>query len=252
MAAMATAMMVFSAYAFAGRFALLKQTGIDSLPGPSLGGIPGVTPLQEGNNPLPLRQILKMRHFSMLFLSILVFGMSCNNETNKTAGQEEAAKDQAPPVSRLSDEGTGKLVALLSQYYIVKDALVKTDGTEASVAAEKLAMTTTEFQMFLVKDSVNQQMAKLRLDTIRTASMEMGKTHPAEVETMRASFEKVSDNMYALMSSFELKNAGIYRQYCPMAFNDKGAYWLSNEEDIKNPYFGKKMLSCGEVTDSLK
>jgi hypothetical protein len=36
-----------------------------------------------------------------------------------------------------------------------------------------------------------------------------------------------------------------------MAFDDKGAYWLSAESEIKNPYFGKKMLECGEVTDSL-
>jgi Cu(I)/Ag(I) efflux system membrane fusion protein len=36
-----------------------------------------------------------------------------------------------------------------------------------------------------------------------------------------------------------------------MAFNDAGAYWLSKTSDIKNPYFGKKMLICGEVKDSL-
>ena len=49
----------------------------------------------------------------------------------------------------------------------------------------------------------------------------------------------------------ELKNAGVYRQFCPMAFNDQGAYWLSPETEIRNPYFGKKMLACGEVRDSL-
>ena len=36
-----------------------------------------------------------------------------------------------------------------------------------------------------------------------------------------------------------------------MAFNDAGAYWLSAASDIKNPYFGKKMLTCGEVKDSI-
>ena len=58
--------------------------------------------------------------------------------------------------------------------------------------------------------------------------------------------------MFSLLKQADLRNAGIYRQYCPMAFNDKGAYWLSDETDIKNPYFGKKMLECGEVTDTLK
>ncbi len=36
-----------------------------------------------------------------------------------------------------------------------------------------------------------------------------------------------------------------------MAFNDAGAYWLSKTSDIKNPYYGKKMLTCGEVKDSI-
>jgi len=69
---------------------------------------------------------------------------------------------------------------------------------------------------------------------------------------MRTSFEKVSDNMFALLKKADLKNANVYRQYCPMAFNDKGAFWLAEESEIRNPYFGKKMLECGEVTDSLK
>ncbi|HQE11916.1 MAG TPA: hypothetical protein PLQ78_04150 [Flavipsychrobacter sp.] len=54
------------------------------------------------------------------------------------------------------------------------------------------------------------------------------------------------------MKDAQLEHTGVYRQYCPMAFNDKGAYWLSNEEKIMNPYFGKKMLTCGEVTDTLR
>jgi Cu(I)/Ag(I) efflux system membrane fusion protein len=57
--------------------------------------------------------------------------------------------------------------------------------------------------------------------------------------------------MYSLLKNADLKNAKVFHEYCPMAFNDKGATWLSDEAEIKNPYFGKKMLECGEVTDSL-
>ena len=44
----------------------------------------------------------------------------------------------------------------------------------------------------------------------------------------------------------------LYYQYCPMAFNNKGAYWLSNEEAIRNPYFGDKMLKCGLVERDIE
>jgi Cu(I)/Ag(I) efflux system membrane fusion protein len=43
----------------------------------------------------------------------------------------------------------------------------------------------------------------------------------------------------------------LYRIHCPMAFNNKGADWLQADKDIRNPYFGASMLSCGEVTEEI-
>lgn len=39
---------------------------------------------------------------------------------------------------------------------------------------------------------------------------------------------------------------------CPMFEGDKGGSWLSISKDIKNPYFGDMMLSCGEVKKEIK
>jgi Cu(I)/Ag(I) efflux system membrane fusion protein len=61
----------------------------------------------------------------------------------------------------------------------------------------------------------------------------------------------ISDNIYDLVRSVRYDQQIVYHQYCPMAFNDAGAYWLSNTSDIENPYFGKKMLTCGEIKDSV-
>jgi Cu(I)/Ag(I) efflux system membrane fusion protein len=44
----------------------------------------------------------------------------------------------------------------------------------------------------------------------------------------------------------------VYVQHCPMADNNKGADWLSLEKEIRNPYFGSSMLTCGEVTKEFK
>jgi Cu(I)/Ag(I) efflux system membrane fusion protein len=46
-------------------------------------------------------------------------------------------------------------------------------------------------------------------------------------------------------------NKKIYNQFCPMANNDKGANWLSFQENIKNPYFGDAMLTCGNVEETI-
>ncbi len=47
-----------------------------------------------------------------------------------------------------------------------------------------------------------------------------------------------------------IETGNHYLAYCPMAFNDKGAYWLQIEEPISNPYFGASMLRCGEIRET--
>ena len=44
----------------------------------------------------------------------------------------------------------------------------------------------------------------------------------------------------------------LYKQYCPMAFNNQGAYWLAAEEEVNNPYFGDLMLHCGSVEEVIQ
>jgi hypothetical protein len=72
-----------------------------------------------------------------------------------------------------------------------------------------------------------------------------------ELEAQRAAFEKLTAPMEALLAG-ELESGELYKEYCPMAFNNKGASWLSQEKEIKNPYFGGRMLSCGKVTETLR
>ncbi len=68
------------------------------------------------------------------------------------------------------------------------------------------------------------------------------------IEMKRNHFSVISDKLYIALESFG--NTGDqprYYQYCPMAFDDKGAYWISDTKAIRNPYFGDMMLKCGET-----
>jgi Cu(I)/Ag(I) efflux system membrane fusion protein len=58
--------------------------------------------------------------------------------------------------------------------------------------------------------------------------------------------------MIDLTKALSPQDGTLYVQHCPMAFNNKGADWISREHDIRNPYFGVSMLTCGDVTDTLK
>ena len=57
--------------------------------------------------------------------------------------------------------------------------------------------------------------------------------------------------MYQLMKVSKTKTP-IYVQHCPMANDGKGANWLSKENQVKNPYYGSKMMTCGKTVETLK
>ncbi|MEJ7912580.1 MAG: DUF3347 domain-containing protein [Chitinophagaceae bacterium] len=46
-------------------------------------------------------------------------------------------------------------------------------------------------------------------------------------------------------------NKTLYVDYCPMANNNKGGYWLSQTKEIRNPYQAQTMLNCGEIKTIL-
>ncbi len=118
-------------------------------------------------------------------------------------------------------------------YLNLKDAFVDTDATMAAKAAKELAgiFHTTGFH----------EEAKLA-DEISNSD---------DIEAQRATFKTLSEKVYALASEQKIEFDTLYKQYCPMAFNNQGAYWLSKSKEIFNPYFGDKMLKCGRVEETL-
>ena len=57
-----------------------------------------------------------------------------------------------------------------------------------------------------------------------------------------------------MISSLQLFgiNQKVYVEFCPMADGDKGAYWASSEKEIRNPYYGASMLTCGEIKSTIQ
>ena len=74
----------------------------------------------------------------------------------------------------------------------------------------------------------------------------------ADLPAQRISFADFNEAFHGSIESFGLDKGKVYYQYCPMANGSKGAYWLSEINNIRNPYFGDKMLTCGETRDSLE
>ena len=73
-----------------------------------------------------------------------------------------------------------------------------------------------------------------------------------DIEIQRASFSQLTNALYSSVKAFSVEGIHAYYQFCPMAFDSKGAYWISREKEISNPYFGEQMLRCGETKETLK
>lgn len=119
-------------------------------------------------------------------------------------------------------------------YINAKTALVNSD----SKTAEKAIST---FYEAIKSDDNFAQKAQLQKATEKLTKA------GNDLEKQRATFNEVSTIMWKLVKDSD-KVSQSYYQYCPM----KKAYWLSNEKDIKNPYYGSSMLTCGKIAETKK
>lgn len=127
-----------------------------------------------------------------------------------------------------------KLGEAYQNYTHLKSALVSSDVTESKMGAKMLAASLKEVQG---ANDTSELAAKI--------------ANSDDLDDQRIVFAELSDKMYELVKG-QLASGEIYQTYCPMANGNNGAYWLSNEKTIRNPYFGDKMMSCGSVKETLK
>ena len=136
-----------------------------------------------------------------------------------------------------------QLTQLTEKYYAVKNALVASDVQKTAAAAKNILIALKSVDMTLLDAAAHDQWMML-LNPIKQSAT--GIESKTDVEAQRKDFQTLSDHLIEAVELFGINRDKAYRAYCPMAFGDKGAYWLSEIEDIKNPYFGSAMLTCGE------
>ncbi|RLD26023.1 MAG: hypothetical protein DRI70_06225 [Bacteroidetes bacterium] len=82
-------------------------------------------------------------------------------------------------------------------------------------------------------------------------SMALAMANTDDIEKQRGRFSQFTQKVEPLFKE-SITGGAIYKQFCPMAFNNMGGYWLSDVSEIKNPYYGEKMLKCGKVTETIE
>jgi Cu(I)/Ag(I) efflux system membrane fusion protein len=142
-----------------------------------------------------------------------------------------------------------QLKQVFDGYINLKNALVNDNAKNAQETAENIGKSLSEVDMNLLKD----QEAHKHWMTIQKElkSSAKGIFASSDIKKQRDHFKHLSAHMISSVQLFGV-NQKAYSQFCPMANSNKGAYWLSLEKEIRNPYYGQAMLTCGEIRDTFE
>ncbi|MEP6468106.1 MAG: multicopper oxidase domain-containing protein, partial [Parafilimonas sp.] len=146
-------------------------------------------------------------------------------------------------IATVTNAQSASLQQLFTDYYSIKNALVKDDANTASTSADKLLNDTKSLDVKTLNKDEQTAFNSVKDKIVYNAD------HISEVNDIdhqREHFEALSNAMSTLVQSASLSKP-VYIDYCPM----KKAYWLSNEKQIENPYYGKQMPDCGSVSKTI-
>ena len=126
-----------------------------------------------------------------------------------------------------------RIAAAYGHYNHVRSALVNTNAEEAQNGGEMLV----------------EALEGLENSEALQAAQTIANTE--DVNQQRTAFLDLSAAMENMVSG-AIASGELYKQYCPMAFDGQGGAWLSASQEIRNPYYGDKMLKCGSLRDTIQ
>ncbi len=163
--------------------------------------------------------------------------------------EEYKGMSEVEEAIKTNPEFKAQLTVVYQAYLIMKDAFIASDALKVSEEAKKVDKSLKSVNMELLKgDSHMVWMEQLK--TLKSSINSISKL--SDIEKQRTWFATFSLTFYKSIKAFGLNNTTAYYQYCPMANRDKGAYWFSETEEIRNPYFGVAMMGCGENRETIR
>ena len=183
---------------------------------------------------------LKMNIAAILLLAVTyVNAQNGHNHSSMKMGDYKEMNH-----SKMTIKSDAKAEAILWDYFNLKDALVNDDSTEASQAGSKLIKSLKAFNRKTYEGMQQMELIEIIADATEHAEHIV----KSPIDHQREHFKTLSKDMSDLLAITGTANT-LYEQFCPMY--DKGSTWLSTNKEIKNPYYGSKMLKCGSVKKQI-
>lgn len=171
--------------------------------------------------------------------------MACNTENKKsdtvvtTETQQAVGNTESKTKTVQQDHKASQIIA---QYLVLKDALVGDNAEASAQASKKLLVTLDNFKADQFNSDEQLKLAQI----LENSKQQATQISTSDLAKQREQFLKLSENMLDLVAITGAPQQ-LYQQHCPMYNNNQGGSWLSAQKEIKNPYFGSSMLTCGMV-----
>lgn len=186
-----------------------------------------------------------------IVFAIVITGITliaCNSSNNKDSATDKMNHSSAHTNGYVSPF-TSPVNGILHIYLHIKNALVNNDDKAAASAGNEMAKVLNDFDNSILRDDEREQFENIA-DDMKENAEHIG-ANAGNIRHQREHFDMLSKDMYDLVKKFAAGEK-IYVDYCPMYNDNKGATWLSETKEIKNPYFGKDMNTCGSLKEELK
>lgn len=142
-----------------------------------------------------------------------------------------------------------QLKKVFDNYISLKDELIKDNKNTVAVNANSILKNLSEVDMKLLTNNEAHKHWMTLQKEIKSSAKSI--SNSSGIKEQRNHFKHLSSYLTTAVEIFGI-NQKVYRQFCPMADSNKGAYWLSKEEKVVNPYFGQAMLTCGSVKETIE
>lgn len=203
----------------------------------------------------------KSFHLSLFFAaSAFAFLSGCSGGTQDGATEShDHHADEHPaatepleaskPTFEVDQKFQDQLSGVFASYVDLKEAFVSSNVQSVQQQAAETKDALAKVDMKLLEGAAHNDWMNFAAPMEKAISAIQSGT---EIDAQRESFRILSDNLYKSAKAFGLGGDVAYYTYCPMAFDNEGAYWLSDNQEVRNPYFGDKMLTCGQVKEALR
>jgi Cu(I)/Ag(I) efflux system membrane fusion protein len=159
---------------------------------------------------------------------------------------------QRPQLSQrleVSAEFQLQLVKLWEAYLSLQQALAGDNLLPAKQAVTQFQASLSEVDAKPLAEDAHDAWKK---DYSKFTLILQNMDQAENLKSIRKNFPSLSDELMELIKTFEPAGFGtVYQLHCPMAFGSKGAMWLQNDKQVKNPYFGKAMLKCADPVELI-